>query len=279
MRNVTSWLENLQTVALEQFTAILAYIPSLVGALLLLLAGWVIARLFRAGARRIGDGTNRILDRFMNAESLARFRLSPAAFDMIGNILFWLIILFFITAATRVAGLDAFSSWLERIVAYLPTLLAGGLIILAGYLVSALVRDLAAATLASAGIVQSELFGMIAQGVTFLTAVVIGIDQIGIDVTFLVTVIAIVLAATLAGLSLAFGLGARTLVSNLIGARYLQQQFHPGQVARIGNIEGEILELTPTSVILASAEGRTMIPAKVFNEETAVLITPADDDA
>jgi hypothetical protein len=277
MEHLTTWFDGLRASGAKLLDTMLGYLPNLIGALLLLLLGWMLARLVRAAAGRLGDAVNRLLDRLMRLGGLTRFRLSPRALKLIGNAAFWLVILFFITAATRVAQLDAFSSWLDRILAYLPTLLAGALIILAGYLVSALVRDLVAATLGSAGLAQNELFGAVAQGATFLTAVVIGIDQIGIDVTILITLIAIVVGAMLAGLSLAFGMGSRDFVSNLIGAHYLQQHLQPGQTARIGEIEGEVLELTPTSVVLATAKGRTTIPAKVFNEAATVVMTPGDD--
>ena len=277
MEYVTTWIDGLRASAANLLDTMLGYLPNLIGALLLLLFGWLLARAVRALAGRLGDTVNRLLDRFMRLGSLTRFRLSARALKVIGNAAFWLVILFFITAATRVAQLDAFSSWLDRILAYLPTLLAGALIILAGYLVSALMRDLVAATLGSAGVAQSELFGTAAQGATFLTAVIIGIDQIGIDVTLLIALIAIVVGAVLAGLSLAFALGSRDFVSNLIGAHYLQQHLQPGQIARIGEIEGEVLELTPTSVVLATVGGRTAIPAKMFNETATVVITPGDD--
>lgn len=277
MEHVTSWFDGLRASAGGLLDTMVGYLPNLIGALLLLLVGWLLARVVRAVAGRLGETVNRILDRFVRIGSPARFRLSPRALKLIGNAAFWLVILFFITAATRVAQLDAFSSWLGRILAYLPTLLAGALIVLAGYLVSALVRDLVAATLGSAGVAQSELFGAAAQGATFLTAAVIGIDQIGIDVTVLIALIAIVVGAVLAGLSLAFALGSRDFVSNLIGAHYLQQHLQPGQTARIGEIEGEVLELTPTSVVLATAMGRTTVPAKMFNEAATVVMTPGDD--
>ena len=276
MEHLTSWLDGLRASAANLLDTMVGYLPNLIGAVLLLLLGWMLARLVRAAAGRLGNAVNRLLGRLMRRGSLTRFRLSPRALKLIGNAAFWLVILFFITAATRVAQLDAFSSWLDRILAYLPTLLAGALIILAGYLVSALVRDLVAATLGSAGLAQNELFAAVAQGATFLTAVVIGIDQIGIDVTILITLIAIAVGAMLAGLSLAFALGSRDFVSNLIGAHYLQQYLQPGQTARIGEIEGEVLELTPTSVVLATAAGRTAIPAKLFNEAATVVMTPGD---
>ena len=277
MEDVTSWFDTLRVSATDLLVTIVGYLPNLIGALLLLLIGWLLARWVRRGAGRLGEKLNPLLDRVMRARSLTRFRLSPQTPKLIGNVAFWLIILFFITAATKVAQLDAFSSWLDRVVAYLPTLLAGGLIIFAGFFVSTLVRDLVSATLGSAGLAQNEIIGSAAQAATFLTAILIGIDQIGIDVTVLITLIAIVVAAMLAGLSIAFGLGARDFVGNLIGAHYLQQHLQPGQTAGIGDIEGEVLELTPTSVVLATARGRTMIPAKRFNEEATVVMTPGDD--
>ena len=42
----------------------------------------------------------------------------------------------------------------------------------------------------------------------------------------------------------------------------------PGSV----EIEGEIVELTPVGIVLATARGRVTIPAKVFNEEPTVLL-------
>jgi len=100
------------------------------------------------------------------------------------------------------------------------------------------------------------------------------IEQIGIDVTFVTTMIAIVLGVVLAGFSLAFGLGARQSVANLIAARSLRRHFALGQRARFGSIEGEIVEFTPTSVILSTLEGRVHVPASQFDEQASMLLSP-----
>ena len=134
-------------------------------------------------------------------------------------------------------------------------------------------------TLDSAGVEQRALIGRLAQLATFLAAVVIGIDQIGIDVSFVTTIIAVVLGVVLAGFSLAFGLGARQLVANLIAADTLRRSFRIGHRARIDGVEGEILELTSTSVVIATAEGRAIVPASRFAAETAVILMPGPDRA
>ena len=272
MEEVSLWMTEFSKTVARLFGQFIEFIPDLIGALLLVLVGWVVARLLRSAGTRLAIWFNRFVERTLGRENAAYIRLSSAVIKLLGNITFWVIILLFVTAATKLLGLLVFSDWLDQVVGYLPTLIAGGLIILVGVVISALVRDLTAATVASAGVAYSDLFGRGAQAVVLVTALIIGIHQIGIDVTLLITLVSILFAAVCVAFSLAFAFGARTFVSNLIGAHYLQKHYYPGQQAKLGDIEGEILELTPTSVIVAAKNGRVTIPAKIFNESTTVLM-------
>lgn len=267
MKDASVWLANVKSASLALLGDFIAYLPNLIGALILLGAGWVLAKIFRAAAIRISDGVNRLMDTFMPTGRLASFRLSRRATQLIGNTVFWLIIFFVLTVASDVAELTTFSSWLKSVVGYLPHLLGGGFIILVGYLISAAIRDLISTTLSSMGIGQSELIGAAAQWATFLTAIIVGIDQVGVDVTFLIIIIAIVVGSLLGGMALAFGLGARPLVTNLIGTHYLQQQYSLGQFVRIGEHDGQILEFTPTGVILDTADGRSTVPGSAYFQD------------
>jgi small-conductance mechanosensitive channel len=68
------------------------------------------------------------------------------------------------------------------------------------------------------------------------------------------------------GLALAVGLGARDYVANLIGAHYLRQAFAVGQTIRTNGLQGRILEITATSVVLETADGRVNLPGRIYNE-------------
>jgi hypothetical protein len=279
MSDLSQSLQTLQVTLADAYRSFIEYLPHFVAALLLLFVGWLVARTLRALCIRLAGGLNNLLaglSRWSRAKR--RLTLTSGARTLVGNIVFWLVILLFVAMAARVARLELFTVWLDRILAWMPTLLAGGLIVLAGWFVSALARDLVSAALASAGSAQSELFGRITQGAVFLAGLVIGLDQVGIDITFLTILFAIVVGGLLLSVALAFGFGARDLVANLIGAQQLARLLELGQVARIDGIEGQVLELTPTSVILSTDEGRMAIPAKRF-QEAAVLIVTAEDDA
>jgi small-conductance mechanosensitive channel len=274
MDGITAALDGIRAAIADAGHTIVTHLPQLFGAVALILIGWLIAGWLRRLARSLAARLNRGLDRVLRTDRVQRIRLSPALMRLLSNLIFWVVILGFVTAAARVAEFDVLSGWLERIVAYLPKLLAGALIIVAGYLIGAIVRDLVVDALDSARIAQRALMGRLAQAATFLAAIVIGIDQIGVDVTFVTTMIAIVLAVVLAGFSLAFGLGSRQAVANLLASHALQRQFSIGHRARIGGVEGEILEFTATAVVLATAEGRVTVPASRFDVEPSVLLAP-----
>jgi len=73
-------------------------------------------------------------------------------------------------------------------------------------------------------------------------------------------------------MALAFGLGARPLVTNLIGTHYLQQQYAVGQLLKIGEQEGRILEFTPAGIVLDTKHGRSAVPGSAFFEQPIILL-------
>jgi small-conductance mechanosensitive channel len=248
------------------------YLPSLAGAFVLLLVGWIVARLLRALAVRAAVVVDRALARLTSSPGHSqRSKLPRSSARVLGSLVYWLVLLFFITAATQVLGLDAFTAWLAGVVNYVPTLFSGALIIGAGFLLSRLARDLVVATSQVSGTRQRELLGRTVQAIILVTALLVGADQIGIKVTFLVIVAAVAGGTVAISVALALSLGARSYVANLIGGHHFRHSFSVGQTVRVAGHEGRILDLTPVSVVLETEEGRVTLPAKVFGEEAIVL--------
>jgi small-conductance mechanosensitive channel len=252
------------------------FLPNLLAAFALLLIGWFAARILRTLAIRLTLAFDAVFQRLLSKRQSEHPRLPYTSGKVLGSIVFWVVILFFLTAATQVLGLAIFTDWLNRVMTYLPTLLVGGLIIFVGFFVSALARDLVMAASAATGTQQRALFGRLAQVSILVTAIVIGADQIGINVTFLVILVAVAAGALFGGVALAVSLGARGYVANLIGGQGLQQTYRVGQSIRVGTHEGKILELTATTLVLNTAEGRVTLPAKIFTEEPVVLLIGQD---
>lgn len=271
METLSNWSAGL-SAAFTQFAERAGqYLPSVAGAFLLLLIGWVVARVLRTLAIRAALIVDRMLFRLTSTGGTERSRLPQSSARIFGSIVFWVVLLFFITAATQVLGLQAFTSWLASVANYMPTLFAGTLIIAAGFLLSRLARDVVIATSAIAGRRQRELLGRTVQISILVTALLVGADQIGIQVTFLVIIAAAAGGTVAISVALALSLGARNYVANLIGGHHFRQMFSVGQQVKIAGFEGRILEFTPVAVILETEDGRVTLPAKLFGEEPVVL--------
>ena len=100
----------------------------------------------------------------------------------------------------------------------------------------------------------------------------VAVEQLGIDVSLLTTLILIVLSALFGGAALAFGLGGRDWVANVLSAHYVSRLYQVGQTIRVSDVEGRIVRITETVVILETADGEVAVPAGTFSSGPSTLI-------
>ena len=239
MGKALDWFNQIVPAWSTMIKTLIEFMPQFIGAFALILLGWIIARLIRAVTVKAFVS----LDRFSTFVGIGKVsaghRLNPSILTIVGNVAFWLVILIFITAAANLLGLTLFAGWLDRVINHLPNLLSGALIIFAGYVFGNLVGDTVRTAAQTMAIGQREILARSTQIFTVTTMILIGIDQIGIDITVLVTFIAISVGALLGGVAIAFSLGSSTLVSNLIGAHYLSKDYRVGEAISVGGISGD----------------------------------------
>lgn len=271
MNNVRGLGDALAHAASTIIERIVDYLPNVLGAILLLIVGWALARLLRALTMRAVLLLDKLLSR-IGGPSGERFRVGRAS-AVLGTVVFWVVLLFFVGAATQVLGLQAFTDWLARLIDYLPTLIAGVLIIGAGYVVSRFVADLLLATATRLAHTQRLALARVAQVMILVGAILVGADQVGIKITFLAIFAAGAAATIVGGVALAVGFGARDYIANLIGAHYMRQAFPVGQFIRVADYEGRILEVTATVVIIETPEGRVTLPGRLYNEQPIAVIS------
>jgi len=247
-----------------------AYMPNLFGALALLITGLVLAWASKWLIVKLGKG----IDHLVHAIGLASFniRLKWPISDILGWIVYWVVVLFFITAAVNALGLPALAEILSRFINYLPTLLIAGVFIIGGVLLGNSLRDRITSGARTAGLRQAEILGGWVRMIIIILAFVVGFAQIGVNVRLFEQLLTILIAALAGAVALSFGLGAGSTVSNIIAARYVRSNYHVGQRIQIQEMNGIIVELLPTGVLLDTERGRTFVPAKLFDQEASVLI-------
>lgn len=260
---------------IAEFQSILShalnYLPRIAVAIIVLVIGWLLARIMRQLVVRTVGRLDQLWQQLISKRGSEHLQSRQLPTRIVGELVFWLLLLIFVTLATEILGLDVFGIWLKTIATYLPLVIAGLLIVIIGFVVSSLARDLITSAMASSGLSHGDLLGRSAQIIILFIAIIIGVDQIGIDIKFLSIVVGIVLSAMLGSIALAFGLGARTHVSNIIAANQLRQLYQVGDKVRIRDIEGRIVDIMISRVMIETEAGSVDVPAKIFDEEVTMI--------
>jgi small-conductance mechanosensitive channel len=259
-------IEDLNNILLQLKDELLELIPNILISLLVLGIGYLVARLVKYLISRLMTYIGRFIGSRFNTVDLTQ------AAHFIGVAFFWLIIFSTVLLITDILGITVLTTWFGNILEYTPNVLAAILIIFAAIILGNFVTGMITSLAERIGLAYGNTLGGIAQALILFTAVVIAIDQIGIEVTFLINIIDIVLAALLFGASLAFGLGARTSVSNILAAFYVRKIYKVGDLVQVGETKGIITKIDATTVFLENENGQVIIPAKEFNESKSFLI-------
>ncbi len=190
---------------------VLVFVPLLLGFLLILLVGYIIAAALSKAVtfllRKIG------FDNLANRIGLTRLeqnmgvRLDPAG--VLGKIVFWFIFLVFLVPATNALGLTAVSGILNTMIAYIPNVFVAILVLFLGTLAATFVADVVRGTTASANIGNPNLFANVARYAIIGFAALIALEQLQIAPALLNILFTAIIGALAIAFGLAFGLGGQ----------------------------------------------------------------------
>lgn len=263
------WLEE---VLVELTMALKSFVPNLLGALALLLIGWLTAFVLRWLIHRFGKGLDAILSvvhRWLGQEvSRPRWSVSSLA----GNVVFWIVLAYTVSVAAEQLGLITFSNWVLGLLGYLPRVLISVFILFIGYLVSSGVRNIVVSVADSSGFQHGLALGHLALVLILAFTLLLALAQLGLDVSVFANIILLAAAALFGSAALAFGIGAGDAVRNVMASHYVRKSYRPGQRVRVQDVEGEILEMTQVAVIIETSGGEAWIPARRFLESIAVVV-------
>jgi len=273
---MVGWWEGLTEAVTASLSQIVAFLPTIILAILLLGLGYILGRVVSIATIRFLQlfGFDRLLSRTAVQTLLERSGTKQKVSEILGMIGFWIIFLVFLIKASDTLGLTMASDALTGLANYIPNVGIAVLILILGLMAANFLRELITMTCSSAGITHGTMVAQAVYVAVVLLLVVTAIDALGIDTELLNSTIVILLAGLIGGAALSFGLGSRNAVANLIAAHYLSPVVRIGMMVKVGETQGTIVAVTPISVVVETREGRVIIPASQFSEATAVLKHP-----
>lgn len=222
----------------ELLTGFVDIIPGLVGAVIILVIGWIIGRVVGGVVRRVVDGVE--IDRMVLKTPIGEMLggTEKAVSGALGKVAAYFIYALAILAAADALAIELLSAWIADAVSYLPSLIAGALIIVVGFVVADWLADAIGRTETVTDSGYTEVFADGFRFFLYFVILVMGLGTMGVDVGILNTfasALAIGLAAGVAlAIGLSFGLGGRDYVGENIA----------GWLGRAGSE----VEIEPTTV-------------------------------
>lgn len=188
-------------------------LPALIGALVILLTGYLLARQLERWIDRLLGRTQfkKMADAGGLTEAAERAHLDPI--NAVGKLVFWLMMLVVILLASTALGLENINQVFGLMLGFIPTLIAGIVIVILGIVMGEFIRGL---ILASAGNVSGvPTLAKLAKGMVVMIAVFMALQQVGVAEEIVTAAFTLILGAIALGVSLAFGLGNRELAGEI----------------------------------------------------------------
>jgi Conserved TM helix len=222
---VSTWGDAIFLALTNAINSFLAAIPLIIGALVIIVIGWIIAGILarlvtslmrRAGADRLfaehgGD---------VYGEQSRKVQPSIVA----GELVKWLVRIIFLVAAANVLGLTQVSLLLNDVLLWIPNLIVAAIILLVAPILARFVRGAIEVGAGQMGFTNARLLGRIAEIAIVAFAVIIAVNQIGIAANLVDTLFIGIVAALALAFGLAFGLGGREVAGQLTQDWYAQMQ-------------------------------------------------------
>ncbi len=204
----------------SSFEELYQYVPALFGALVILFAGYLLARLIGRATEKVLRRIrfNKILERggVMQAVERSGSHMNPTR--VVSNVLFWAVMFSVIVIAANALGLQSLANVFSELVSYIPSVIAAIIIILVGIVLGDFVGGL---IMASAGAIHGvPTLSRVGKGGVVILAVFMALQELGVATDIVTTAFAILFGAIALAASLAFGLGNRDLAGEVTRSWY-----------------------------------------------------------
>lgn len=204
----------------EMLTKLAGYMPTLIGALIILTIGWVVAKTLRRVVTR-GLETihfNKLADKAGISEILNKGGLKTSANEVLSSLVYWLVIIMVLVMVVNALGLPQASNVLETLFAYIPNVIAAMFVLVMGMFLANFVSGIIRTAAGNASLPKPEMLAVVSRWAIIIFAGTISLRELGIATLLVTTTFNIILGGVCLGLALAFGLGGRDAA-----ARYLNE--------------------------------------------------------
>ena len=215
---VQSWTNVVAASLQNVWLQFASFIPNLIGALIVLIIGLIVAAGLGALVEKIFEALrlDSLLEKLGVKPYFDRAGLRLRGSYFLGRLVYWFIAIAFLLAASDSLGLYALSGFLSSVLTYLPNVIAAVLIMLAAVVLGNFVRKVVLASVLSAKLHAAHFLGSLTWWAIVIFGFFAALTQLNVAVTIIQSVVTGFIAMLALAGGLAFGLGGREYAAHLV---------------------------------------------------------------
>lgn len=192
------------------------FVPRLLGAIVLLIVGWLIAKGVERGVVELLKALtlDRLADQIGLSSVLNKGSIKQKFSELVGVIVYWLVMLAVIMVVFNALELTVAAQLFQSIVTFLPHVIAALFILIVGMFAATFLSSTVRTAASNAGILQAQLFGQLVQTIVVIFSAVAALQQL--NVPFFGEVFLIILGGISLGCAIAFGLGCKDIAGSWV---------------------------------------------------------------
>lgn len=216
------WYDSLLLVTTQSLSSMAIYLPRIFAALLILIIGAAIARLIKRGVVKLLE-TVRVSSALKDTPVevfLKNAELTTKIEEVLGSIVYWLLMLVVIHTTVSVLGLISLTVLLEKVLGYLPSVISAVLILVIGLLLAGLVESLVKGSIKTIDGKSARLMGKFASYLVIILSIMMAISELGIAREFILVLFVGFVSFLALGFGLALGLGGQHVIRAMLDDWY-----------------------------------------------------------
>ncbi len=274
MESLITWTE----VFLESLKSfgqqIMGAIPGILGAIFLIILGWLVARLIARLIVKLMNAIkfDKIFDNLNSKEFLKNLKITVGPSVIVGKFIFWVIFLLFIVTATETLGWTVVATEITNLIRFIPNLFIGIIIFIIGLYIANFIKSLINTSFSSLGISSGKIMSEIAFYIIMIVITLTALKQTGINTRIIDNNITIIIGIIIGAFALSFAISSRDVLQNILAGFYSKNNFHVGQIIKIDGVTGEIIKIDSIHLVLKNAKEKIIFPvSKLLTEKVEII--------
>ncbi len=258
------------TKMINQLTS---FVPKLILAVLVFFIGQLIAKLVRFLFTKLLKKTriDDLGEKVNEIDFVKKFKLEMVLSNLLPTILYYFMILLFLSAATETLDVKVITDLVSSITNNIFPVIAAVILLLVGVLIADTLQKMVVSACKSLNISSGKLIGNVVFFFIFIISLIAALGQAGINTKLLETSFSILIAGVIFAFSFGYGMASKDILSNMISAFYSKNKFAVGQLIEIDGIKGEILSIDQTSIVIENDGTKTVLPLNLLQTQKVVM--------